>query len=54
MQAAVEPFLRDTAMAREVGAVGRKNVFEKFDIDRSAAELAVICGELCGGKTRGV
>lgn len=48
--AAVEPFLRDKKMAREVGDVGRRNVFKKFDIDRSAAELAAICAELCGGK----
>ena len=48
--AAVEPFLRDMKMAEEVGAAGRENVFEKFDIDRSAAELAAICAELCGGK----
>lgn len=47
---AVEPFLLDSEMAREVGAVGRKNIFEKFDIERSAAELADICAELCAGE----
>ncbi|MBW8015438.1 MAG: glycosyltransferase family 4 protein [Planctomycetes bacterium] len=47
---AVEPLLRDPEMARQVGAIGRENVFKKFDIDCSATELANISTELCGEK----
>jgi glycosyltransferase involved in cell wall biosynthesis len=47
---AVEPFLRDPEMARQFGAAGREKVFGKFNINRSAAELAGICAELCGDK----
>ena len=50
LAAALEPVLRDSDRARRMGETGRENVFEKFDIKRSAAELADICAGICGGK----
>ena len=43
---AIAELLLDPDRARELGARGREAIFEKFDIDQTAAEMVRIYGEI--------